>query len=123
MKLSLSHLVKKIWEYKFVIASLGIKTQAHEPPKLIKHFGTSEEIFTLHQVKLNAYKGFIVPIISYACQVWHPFKWDLVLIKIIQKSVTKWILGSSLTYKGTFNQTENSTSIFLLRNSQLITTL
>ena len=53
---------------------------------------------TLPQVKLNAYKGYIVPIISYACQVWYPSKCDLVLIKTIQKSATKWIIGS-LTYK------------------------
>ena len=54
---------------------------------------------TLPQVKLNAYKINIVPIISYACQVWYPSKCDLVLIEIIPKSATKWIIGSSLTYK------------------------
>ena len=54
---------------------------------------------TLPQVKLNEYKGYIVPIISYTCQVWHPSKCDLVLIERIQKSATKWIIGSSLTYK------------------------
>ena len=54
MKLSTSRLIKKISEYKFVITSLGIKTQAHEPPKLLKHFGTSEEIFTTeNSLKLN----------------------------------------------------------------------
>ena len=47
-------LIKKISEYKFVITSLGIKMQAHEPPKLLKHFGTSEEIFTTKlSLKLN----------------------------------------------------------------------
>ena len=40
---------------------------------------------TLPQVKLNAYKGYIVPIISYACQMWYPSKCDLVLIERIQK--------------------------------------
>ena len=54
---------------------------------------------TLPQVKLNAYTGYIVPIISYACQVWYPSKCDLVLIERIQKSSTKRIIGSSLTYK------------------------
>ena len=54
MKLSTSRLIKKISEYKFVITSLGIKTQAHEPLKLLKHFGTSEEIFTTElSLKLN----------------------------------------------------------------------
>ena len=38
---------------------------------------------TLPQVKLNAYKGYIVPIISYACQVWYPSKCDLILIEKI----------------------------------------
>ena len=54
---------------------------------------------TLPQVKLNAYTCYIVPITSYACQVWYPSKCDLVLIERIQKSATKWIIGSSLTYK------------------------
>ena len=40
---------------------------------------------TLPQVKLNAYKGYIVPIISYACQVCYPSKCDLVLIERVQK--------------------------------------
>ena len=45
---------QKILEYKFVITSRGIKTQAREPPKLLKHFGTSEEIFTTElSLKLN----------------------------------------------------------------------
>ena len=54
---------------------------------------------TLPQVKLNAYKGYIVTIISYVCQVWYPSKCDLALIEKIQKSATKWIIGSSLIYK------------------------
>ena len=53
-KLSTSCLIKKISEFNFVIASLGIKTQAHEPPQLSKHFGTSEEISTPElSLKLN----------------------------------------------------------------------
>ena len=88
MKLSTSRLIKRISEYKFVITSLGIKTQAH-PPKLLKH-----------SLKLNkTHTRVIVPIISYACQVWYPSKCDLVLIERIKKSTTKWIRSLSLTYK------------------------
>ena len=42
--------------------------QNSKAPKLLKHFGTSEEIFTTElSLKLNY--CYIVPIISYACQV------------------------------------------------------
>ena len=54
---------------------------------------------TLPQIKLNAYNGYIVPIISYARQVWYPSKCNLVLIERIQKSAKKRIIGSSRTYK------------------------
>ena len=49
--------------------------------------------------KLNAYKGYVVPIISYASEVWHPNKGDLVLLEKLQKNATKWILGNSIHYK------------------------
>ena len=49
--------------------------------------------------KLNAYKGYVVPIISYASEVWHPNKKDLVLLEKLQKNATKWILGNPIDYK------------------------
>ena len=49
--------------------------------------------------KLNAYNGYLVPIISYASKAWHPNKGDLASLEKIQKSATKWILGNSTDYK------------------------
>ena len=49
--------------------------------------------------KLNAYKGSVVPIISYASEVWHPNKGDLILLEKLQKNATKWILGNPIDYK------------------------
>ena len=49
--------------------------------------------------KLNAYKGYAVPIISYSSELWHPNKGDLVLLEKLQKNATKWILGNSIDFK------------------------
>ena len=117
MKLSTSRLIKKF--------SLGVQvcdnltwhqnssTRASKTLKALWYLRRNLHHRTLPQVKLNAYKGYIVPIIPYACQVWYPSECDLVLIERIQKSATKWIIGSSLTYK---ENSENSTSIFFTSN-------
>ena len=47
------------------------------------------------RTKLNAYCGYIVPILSYASQVWYPNKKELRLIEKLQKRAFKWILGES----------------------------
>ena len=49
--------------------------------------------------KLNAYKGYAVPNIPYACKVCHTNKGDIVLLQKLQKNATKWILGNSIDYK------------------------
>ena len=49
--------------------------------------------------KLSAYKGYVVPIKSYASKEWHPNKGDLVLLEKLRKNSTKWILGNSIDYK------------------------
>ena len=52
--------------------------------------------------KLNMYNGYVVPIISYASEVWHPHKKDLVLPEKLQEKATNWILGNSMDYKTGF---------------------
>ena len=47
------------------------------------------------RTKLNAYCGYIVPILSYASQVWYPNKSELRLLEKLQKRASKWILGES----------------------------
>ena len=47
------------------------------------------------RTKLNAYCGYIVPILSYASQVWYANKNELRLIEKLQKRAFKWILGES----------------------------
>ena len=50
------------------------------------------------KAKLNAYTGYVVPVISYACEVWYPTKTDLSNIERIQKKATQWILNT-IPYK------------------------
>ena len=47
------------------------------------------------KAKLNAYTGYVVPVISYACEVWYPTKTDLSNIERIQKSATQWLLNNN----------------------------
>ena len=49
--------------------------------------------------KLNAYTGYVVPIITYAAQAWMPNKTNMEQVERIQKSATKWILSSNVDYK------------------------
>ena len=49
--------------------------------------------------KLNAYKGYVVPIVPYASEKFHPNKKDIILLEKIQKKATKSILGNSIDYK------------------------
>ena len=51
------------------------------------------------KAKLNAYTGYVVPVISYECEVWYPTKTDLSNIERIQKSATQWILNNTIPYK------------------------
>ena len=44
-------------------------------------------------MKLNAYKGYIVPVIGYASQAWSANKVEMRDIEKIQKRATSWILG------------------------------
>ena len=51
------------------------------------------------KAKLKAYTGYVVPVISYACEVCNPSKTDLSNIERIQKSATLWILNNTIPYK------------------------
>ena len=42
----------------------------------------------------NAYKSYVVPIVSYASSVWKPSKQDLATLEKVQQRATKWILGN-----------------------------
>ena len=54
---------------------------------------------TSRRSKLNAYVGYVVPIMMFACQVGYPNKSDLKLIEKLQKDATKWILWTERDYK------------------------
>ena len=51
------------------------------------------------KANLNAYTGYVAPLILYACEVWYPTKTDLSNIERIQKSATQWILNKTFPYK------------------------
>ena len=51
------------------------------------------------KAKLNAYTGYVAPVISYACEVWYPTKTDLSNIDRIQKSTTQCILNNTIPNK------------------------
>ena len=50
--------------------------------------------------KLNAYTGYVVPILSYCSQAWLPNRQQMEKIEKLQKRATSWILGGrNCTYK------------------------
>ena len=50
--------------------------------------------------KLNAYTGYVVPILSYCSQAWLPNRQQIEKIEKLQKRATSWILsGRNCTYK------------------------
>ena len=51
------------------------------------------------KAKLNAYTRYVVPVISYASEVWYLTKTDLSNIERIQKSATQWILNNTIPIK------------------------
>ena len=51
------------------------------------------------ETKLNAYVGYVVPVISYASQVWYPSKTEMREIERVQQKATTWILNYSIGYK------------------------
>ena len=54
----------------------------------------------IEQTKLNVYLGCVVPILSYASQVWYPSKSDMNEIERLQRRESTWILGTRvLSYK------------------------
>ena len=71
----------------------------------------NEGMNALHQLKrnlsqkphwttrLNAYTGYVVPILTYASQAWMPNKTNMEQLESIQKKATKWILSSNIEYK------------------------
>ena len=67
--------------------------------KAIRALWFLKEINQTKRHSLNGNKDYIVSIISYASDVWHPNKEELVLLKKLLKKATKWILGSSIDYK------------------------
>ena len=46
--------------------------------------------------KLNAYVGYVIPVISYASSTWFANKTETKSIENIQRKATKWILNSSI---------------------------
>ena len=71
---------------------------------------TSKAISALFQIKrsltmkssvttrLNAYTGYVVPIVTYASQAWTPSRSNMEQLERVQKLATKWILRTSKTY-------------------------
>ena len=71
---------------------------------------TSKAISALFQIKrnltmkssvttrLNAYTGYVVPIVTYASQAWTPSRSNMEQLERFQKLATKWILETSKTY-------------------------
>ena len=57
-------------------------------------------------MKLNAYKGYVVPVIAYASETWSPNKGELRDIEKIQKRATSWILGIWENYNNKLKQLE-----------------
>ncbi|XP_075248360.1 uncharacterized protein LOC142341320 [Convolutriloba macropyga] len=53
---------------------------------------------TSMETKLNAYIGYVVPVLTYASQVWYPSKTDMKSIEKIQQKATKWICGGNDEY-------------------------
>ena len=50
--------------------------------------------------KKNSYRGYVVPIISYASSLWKPSKSELALTEKVQHRASVWILGTNkLSYK------------------------
>ena len=68
---------------------------------------TSKAISALLQIKrsltmkssvttmLNAYTGYVVPIVTYASQAWTPSRSNMEQLERVQKLATKWILGQA----------------------------
>ena len=52
--------------------------------------------------KMNACKGYIVPVLTYASQVCYPSKTDMKSIEKIQHKDTKWICGGNDKYRQRF---------------------
>ena len=57
-------------------------------------------------MKLNAYKGYRVPVIAYASQAWSANKGEMRDIEKIQKRATSWILGIWENYNNRSKQLE-----------------
>ena len=70
-----------------------------KPLKLLWFLKRNISFKTTTKAKLNAYTGYVVPVISYAYEVWYPTKTDLSNIKRIQKNATQWILNNTIPYK------------------------
>ena len=49
--------------------------------------------------RLNAYTGYVVPILTYASQAWMPNKTNMEQLESIQKKAAMWILSSNIEYK------------------------
>ena len=50
------------------------------------------------KTKLDAYTGYIVPIVTYASQAWCANRQNLQEVEHIQKAATKWILATNAAY-------------------------
>ena len=53
--------------------------------------------------KLNAYTGYVVPILTYAAKAWMPSKMNMEQLENVIKKATKWILSSNEDYKNSLH--------------------
>ena len=54
--------------------------------------------------KLYAFIGYVVPVLTYASQVWYPSKLEFKALERVQKSATKWICSSRDDYRTRLNR-------------------
>ena len=72
---------------------------------------------TSMKTKLNAYIGYVVPVLTYASQIWYPSKTDMRSIEKIQHKATKWICGGNDEYH---RSTENISLSMYMENHNIL---
>ena len=65
------------------------------------------------ETKLNAYIGYVVPVLTYASQVWYPSKTDMKPIEKIEHKATKWICGENDEHHDKFFHEVKKLSLFM----------
>ena len=70
------------------------------------------------ETKLNTYIGYVVPVLTYASQVWYPSKTDMKSIEKIDHKATKWICGGNDEYHQRLETTENTPTLHVHGNAR-----